>query len=51
MGPEERQKRGLAGRKWVLSDESKFTAKAMGQGFIDNINNLLEIFLNSMQIN
>ena len=42
MGPEERQRRGLAGREWVLSDESGFTAKAMGQGFIDNINNLLE---------
>ena len=42
MGPEERQRRGLAGREWVLSDESGFTAKRMGQGFIDNINNLLE---------
>jgi len=42
MGPEERQRRGLAGREWVLSDESGFTAKRMGQGFIDNIDNLLE---------
>jgi glycosyltransferase involved in cell wall biosynthesis len=42
MSPEERQRRGLAGREWVLSDESGFTAKRMGQGFIDNINNLLE---------
>ena len=42
MGPEEIQRRGLAGREWVLSDESGFTAKAMGQGFIDNINTLLE---------
>ena len=41
MGPEERQKRGLAGREWVLSDESGFTAKRMAQGFIDNINELL----------
>ena len=42
MGPEERTRRGMAGREWVLSDESGFTAKAMGQGFIDNIDNLLE---------
>jgi glycosyltransferase involved in cell wall biosynthesis len=42
MGPEERKQRGLKGREWVLSDESKFTAKHMGQGFIDNINNLLK---------
>ena len=42
MGPEERRKRGLAGREWVLSDESGFTAKRMGQGFIDNIDKLFE---------
>ena len=41
MGPEERERRGMAGREWVLSDESGFTAKRMGQGFIDNIDNLL----------
>jgi glycosyltransferase involved in cell wall biosynthesis len=42
IGPEERQRRGLAGRDWVMSDESGFTSKRMGQGFIDNIDNLLE---------
>jgi glycosyltransferase involved in cell wall biosynthesis len=42
MSPEERERRGLAGREWVLSDESGFTAKKMSQGFIDNIDNLLE---------
>ena len=42
MGPEERQRRGMAGREWVMSDESGFTAKRMGQGFIDNIDNLLK---------
>ena len=42
MDPEERKRRGLAGREWVLSDESGFTAKAMGQGFINNINNLFK---------
>ena len=41
LGPEERQRRGLAGREWVLSDESGFTAEKMGKGFIDNIDNLL----------
>jgi glycosyltransferase involved in cell wall biosynthesis len=41
LGPEERQRRGMAGREWVLSDESGFTAKRMGQGFINNIDNLL----------
>ena len=44
MGPEERKKRGLAGREWVLSKESGFTSKIMGQKFIDNIDNLLEIW-------
>jgi hypothetical protein len=42
MGPEEIQRRGLAGREWVLSDESGFTAKVMGQRFITNINSLLK---------
>ena len=42
LGSKERQRRGLAGREWVLSDESGFTAKRMGQGFIDNINNLFK---------
>jgi len=38
LGKEERKKRGLKGREWVLSKESGFTAKVMGQRFIDNIN-------------
>ena len=42
MGPKERKERGLAGREWVLSKESGFTAKLMGQGFINNINTLLK---------
>jgi len=41
IGPEERQRKGLAGRNWIMSDESKCTSKAMGQNFIDNINVLL----------
>ena len=42
LGKEERMRRGMKGREWVMSDESKFTAKGMGQGFIDNLNVLLE---------
>ena len=42
MGPKERERRGMLGRDWVMSDESGFTAKRMGQGFIDNIDNLLK---------
>ena len=42
MGPDERRKRGLAGRNWVLSEESGFTSKIMGQRIIGNIDTLLE---------
>ena len=42
MGSKKRTERGLAGREWVLSDESKFTAKSMGQGFIDNLDVLFD---------
>jgi len=42
IGPEEREKRGIAGREWVLSDESGFTATKMGQGFINNLNILFK---------
>ncbi len=42
LDPKERQERGLAGREWVLSKESGFTAKVMGRKFIDNIDNMLE---------
>jgi glycosyltransferase involved in cell wall biosynthesis len=42
MGPEERRKRGLAGRDWVLSDESRFTAEGMGKNFINNLDVLFK---------
>ena len=42
MGPEERKERGLAGRDWVLSDESGFTSKNMGKNFINNLDVLFE---------
>jgi glycosyltransferase involved in cell wall biosynthesis len=37
LGKEEIQKRGLEGRKWLLSEESKMTSKNMGDNFIKNI--------------
>ena len=37
MGPEERTRRGLAGREWVISDEAGFTAEKMGERFIENL--------------
>ena len=42
MGPEERERRGLAGREWAMSDEAGFTAEIMGERFIENIDTLLE---------
>ncbi|MBC8305633.1 MAG: hypothetical protein H8E55_58940 [Pelagibacterales bacterium] len=42
MGPEERNRRGMKGREWILSEESRFTAKGMGQNFIDNLETLFE---------
>ena len=42
MGPEERNRRGLKGREWILSKESGFTSKEMGQRFINNIDLLFE---------
>jgi glycosyltransferase involved in cell wall biosynthesis len=42
MGPEERTRRGLAGREWIMSDEARFTAEGMGKNFIENIDILFE---------
>ena len=42
LGPEEIKRRGLAGRKWAISDEAGFTAEKMGQRFIDNFEVLFE---------
>ena len=42
LGKEEIRRRGLKGREWVLSEESGFTSKIMGQRFIKHIDNLLE---------
>ena len=42
MGPEERQRRGLAGREWAISKEAGFTAERMGERFIENLDVLFE---------
>ena len=42
MGKEERNRRGMEGRKWVMSDESMFTAENMGKNFIKNLDTLFE---------
>ncbi len=42
LGRKEINRRGLKGREWLLSDESRMTAKGMGQNFIENINVLFE---------
>jgi len=42
MGKEERIRRGMEGRKWVMSKESKLTASSMGENFIENLDVLFE---------
>ena len=42
IGPEERKRRGLAGREWAMSNEAGFTAEKMGERFIENIDKLLK---------
>lgn len=44
MTPEERFERGLAGREWVLSDESMMSAKHMCDNVIATMNETLEKF-------
>lgn len=44
MTPEERDRRGLKGREWLLSDESKMAADTMAANVIDVIDQLLERF-------
>ena len=42
MSPEERTKRGLAGREWITSKEAGFTAERMGERFVENLNVLFK---------
>jgi hypothetical protein len=41
-GPEERERCGEVGRKWVLSDDAKMTTKHMSESFIKNIETTFE---------
>lgn len=45
LGPEERKKRGLAGREWALSDEAGFTATKMSERIAEAIDETLENFV------
>jgi glycosyltransferase involved in cell wall biosynthesis len=51
MSPEERTKRGLAGRDWIRSPEAGFTAKKMGEKFIKNIDKMVENFKPTSRFN
>jgi hypothetical protein len=42
MGSKERERRGLAGRKWAMSKEAGFTAKRMGERFIEHLDILFK---------
>ena len=44
MSPEERHRRGLAGRDWVQSDESNMSARKMCQNFISTMEESLSNF-------
>ena len=41
-GPEERERCGMAGRKWVMGDDAKMTAKHMSDSFTEAINTTFE---------
>ena len=41
-GPEERERCGEVGRKWVLSDDTKMTGEHLSQGFIDSMDTAFE---------
>lgn len=42
MSKEERKERGIAGREWVTSDESRMSARKMSESFIESVNETLE---------
>ena len=44
LGRKERNKRGLLGREWCLSDESGFTGKTMSENIIKGIDKTLDNF-------
>ena len=44
MSVEERQRRGMAGRKWVLSEESMMSAEHMCDNVIESIEQTFDKF-------
>lgn len=44
MGEKERIRRGLLGRKWVIGNESMMSSKKMGENFIKNVDNLMNVW-------
>ncbi len=42
LSPEEREKRGLAGRKWAMSDEAGFTGERQGKRVIEAFDELFK---------
>tara|TARA_R110001606_G_scaffold257914_1_gene405727 strand:+ start:146 stop:1585 length:1440 start_codon:yes stop_codon:yes gene_type:complete len=42
LSPEEREKRGLSGRKWAMSDEAGFTGEKQGKRVIEAFDELFE---------
>ena len=44
LSPEERKRRGLAGREWALSDEAGFTAAKQGERVIDAFEELFKVW-------
>lgn len=44
LSPEERQKKGLAGRKWVTSDEAMMSGEAMGKNVIEAIEETFKVW-------
>lgn len=45
MSPEERLQRGLAGREWALSDESRMSSDKMAQNIIESCDTAFENFI------
>ena len=44
LSPEERQKRGLAGREWAISDEAGFTAERQAERVVEAFTELFKVW-------
>ncbi len=45
LSPEERRKRGMKGREWVTSEESKMSVNYMNNSILDSIDETVEMFV------